>query len=66
MTRLHRRRTELARRRTRALLLVGLLGFTAAAVAFFAAGLVLPGLLATISGLARTRPPPMKREGTIP
>ncbi|WP_431910057.1 hypothetical protein [Amycolatopsis thermoflava] len=51
-TRLHRRRAELARRRTRTLLLAGLVGFTLAAVAFFAAGLIVPGLLATLAGLA--------------
>jgi hypothetical protein len=52
MTRLRRRRAEVARRRTRALLLIGLFGWSFAAVAFFAAGLVLPGSLATVAGLA--------------
>lgn len=52
MTRPHRRRAAQARRRNRALLLVGLLGSTIAAVGFFAAGLVVPGLLSTVAGLA--------------
>jgi UPF0716 family protein affecting phage T7 exclusion len=52
MTRLRRRRAAQARRRNRALLLVSLAGSTLAAVGFFAAGLVLPGLLSTIAGLA--------------
>lgn len=39
------------RRRTRVLLLLGLLGNSAAAIAFFASGLILPGLLATVAGL---------------
>lgn len=46
------RRGKQARRRTRVLLAVGLVGFTVATVAFFVAGLILPGLLATLAGLA--------------
>lgn len=40
------------RRRSRVLLVVGLAGFAVASIAFFAAGLILPGLLASIAGLA--------------
>jgi hypothetical protein len=50
-TRLHQRRAEQARRRHRALLLAGLLGFIIAAVASFAAGMIVPGLAATVAGL---------------
>lgn len=52
MNRLDRRRAAKARRRTRALLLVSLLGLTFAAVVFFATGLIVPGLAAAIAGLA--------------
>jgi hypothetical protein len=51
MTRQHRGVAGQARRR-RALLLVSLLGWTLAAIGFFAAGLVQFGLLATVAGLA--------------
>ncbi|RSN05981.1 hypothetical protein DMC63_37880 [Streptomyces sp. WAC 05977] len=51
MTRPRRRSAELARRRTRTLLLFSLLGQSIAAVAFFAAGLIPPGLAAVAAGL---------------
>lgn len=63
MTRHDRGRGERVLRRARALLAAGVAGFALATIAFFAAGLILPAVLATIAGLAAvagarsTRPP---------